>query len=107
VVKSYARALLIALPLALLAGPAWADDVQVIDLSTPAGAPADSVNAAILNGDDTHPYFGFTGGVGADPDLSGNSAMVQIVQPITPADGNGAVSNGQITYRYVPASGGH
>jgi hypothetical protein len=107
VVKTYALSLLIALSLALLAGSARADDVQVIGLATPTDSAAGSANSAVLNGDDAHPYFGFTGGVGSGPDLSGNGSMIQVVQPITPANGNGATSNGQITYRYVPATGGH
>lgn len=106
--KTYPLALLAALVLAFLAGPAWADSVQVIDLAPSTDSPSTgAANPAVLNGNGEHQYFGFTGGVGSGPDLSGNGSMVQIVQPITPADGSGATSNGQITYRYVPITGGH
>ena len=95
--------------IAALAGPALADDTQVIDLSAPADTAADTANVTVLNDGATASDFDFGGGVGSGPDLSGNGNMVQIVQPIAATNNAGTTSNGQISYRYVatPPAGGH
>lgn len=87
-----------AFQLAFVTAAMAADETQIIDLSG-ADQPTDAV---VLNDSDLGGDFGFGGGVGSGPDLSGNGNIVQIIQPT--ASTAGTASNGQISYRYMSAA---
>jgi hypothetical protein len=96
VVKICALPVLTAFQLVLLTGTAFADEAQIVDLSS----DHEPATVMVLNDSDAG-LFDFSGGVGSGPDLSGNGSMVQVVQPITTGTSN-MPGNGQINYRYVP-----
>jgi hypothetical protein len=95
VVKICALPVLAVFQLVLLTGTAFADETQIVDLSTEHEPAA----VMVLNDSDAG-LFDFSGGVGTGPDLSGNGSMIQVVQPITAS--SNVPGNGQINYRYIP-----
>jgi hypothetical protein len=96
VVKTCALPVLAAFQLAFLSATAFADETQIVDLSS----DHEAATIMVLNDSDTG-LFDFSGGVGSGPDLSGNGSMVQVVQPITAGSSN-MPGNGQINYRFIP-----